>query len=204
MHPDVSVIKVGGSLLDWPELPDRLTVFLERQRSRLATDRMILIAGGGATADLVRRLDRDHRLDDETAHRLAIHAMDLSARFLAAIMPGTVAVERLTDRFRAWREGQLPILIPSSILQDIERCGAAPLPRSWDTTSDSIAAWIAGHLGASSLVLLKSASLPEGAGRLEAARLERVDPNFPRIAHGLARVEYVNLRDSAADLLILD
>jgi 5-(aminomethyl)-3-furanmethanol phosphate kinase len=204
MNEHVSVIKVGGSLLDWPELPHRLTLFLDGQRSRSASRRSILIAGGGAAADLVRRLDRDHPLDDETAHRLAIHAMDLTARFLAAILPGSVTIDRLPDRFKVWGERRIPVLVPSPILRDIERLGSAPLPPTWETTSDSIAAWIACHLGAASLVLLKSASLPRGADRLEAARLERVDPNFPRIAQNLPRVAYLNLRDPAGELLTLD
>jgi 5-(aminomethyl)-3-furanmethanol phosphate kinase len=204
MYADVSVIKVGGSLLDWPELPDRLSVFLEGQRNRVASGRLVAIAGGGPAADLARRLDRDHHLGDETAHQLAIHAMDLTARFLAAILPGSVAVDRLAELFSVWSAGRVPVLIPSPILQDIERTGMSPLPRSWDTTSDSIAAWIATHLRATSLVLLKSASLPSGADRQMAARLERVDPHFPRISRDLPRVEYLNLRDPAGHRLTLD
>jgi aspartokinase-like uncharacterized kinase len=201
---DCFVIKVGGSLLDWPELPDHLTLFLDRQRARVASGHLLLIAGGGRVADLVRNLDRDHRLGDETAHRLAIQAMDLTARFLAAILPGSVAVDRLTERFQVWSTGRIPVLVPSPILQDIERTGMPRLPRSWDTTSDSIAAWIAAHLGAESLVLLKSASLPSSADRQLAARLERVDALFPRISRVLPRVEFLNLRDPDGDLLTLD
>jgi 5-(aminomethyl)-3-furanmethanol phosphate kinase len=203
MHADVSVIKVGGSLLDWPELPDRLTLFLKGQRTRAASGRLVLLAGGGPAVDLVRRLDRDHHLGGETAHRLAIHAMDLTARFLAAILPGSIAVDRLVELFPVWSADRIPVLMPSPILQNIERPGMAQLPRSWDTTSDSIAAWIADHLGARALVLLKSASLPIGADRQMAARLERVDPLFPQLSRALPRVEYLNLRDPAGELLTL-
>ena len=179
MHADVSVIKVGGSLLDWPDLPDRLSVFLKGQRTEVASGHRVLLAGGGPAVDLVRRLDRDHHLGGETAHRLAIHAMDLTARCLVAILPGSVAVDRLGELFPVWSSGRIPVLTPSPILQDIERPGMAPLPRTWDMTSDSIAAWIADHLGAKSLILLKSASLPIGADREMAARLERVTHSFP-------------------------
>ena len=54
----------------------------------------------------------------------------------------------------------IPLLVPSVILDELEARHPSPLPPSWDVTSDTIAAWIAGQLRARSLVLLKSASLP--------------------------------------------
>jgi aspartokinase-like uncharacterized kinase len=204
MDADLSVIKVGGSLLGWPELPRRLTAFLAEQRARSAAGRFVLLAGGGAAADLVRSLDRHHQFDDETAHDLAIRAMDLTARLLAAVLPDATPVEQLADCWPAWNAGRIPVLVPTPIVRHIERQGSSRLPRSWDTTSDSIAAWIAGYLRADCLILLKSASLPLGAGRRGAALLERVDPNFPRISRGIPRVRYLNLRDPSTDLVALD
>ena len=78
------------------------------------------------------------------------------------------------------------------------------MPPSWDVTSDTIAAWIAGQLKARSLVLLKSASLPADATRDLAARLKLVDPVLPPDLLGRARsVEYLNLRDPSATPEIL-
>jgi aspartokinase-like uncharacterized kinase len=57
------------------------------------------------------------------------------------------------------------VLAPSRWLRD-----ADPLPHSWDVTSDSIAAWIAGEIGARELVLVKP---PHASGEL-------VDPLFHR------------------------
>ena len=42
------------------------------------------------------------------------------------------------------------MLLPAALLAEHD-----PLPESWDVTSDSIAAWVAGAAGASRLVLLK-------------------------------------------------
>ncbi len=199
----LTIIKVGGSLLDWIELPARLGYFLADHRSRIAGGCTILIAGGGRAADLVRRLDRDHRLGDETAHRLAIRAMDLSGLFLAAILPGSIIVERMAELPEAWGSGRIPVLIAGPVLEEIERPGVVSLPHSWETTSDSIAARIAVHLEADSLVLLKSTPLRVGASREEAARLERVDPLFPSVSQTIPRVEYLNLRDQSAERLTL-
>jgi hypothetical protein len=67
--------------------------------------------------------------------------------------------------------------------------------KTWDTTSDSIAARVATMLGAHELVLLKSSSIPSGATRDAAVRLGLVDPVFPNTSQFLERVSYVNLRD---------
>ena len=48
--------------------------------------------------------------------------------------------------------GQVPVIAPLQWLRSMD-----PLPHSWDVTSDSIAAWLAGALDAERLVLIKSA-----------------------------------------------
>ena len=89
---------------------------------------------------------------------------------------------------------RLPILAPAEWLR-----AADPLPHSWDVTSDSIAAWVAGQVFARQLVLLKSVDLlVQGAdrtapgfraGRDELAVLARkgiVDAYLPRaLASGM-------------------
>jgi aspartokinase-like uncharacterized kinase len=193
------VVKVGGSLLDWPELPTRLKAFLGARRTMNPDERTILITGGGSVADLVRELDRLHWLGDATAHDLAPHALDFTAELLAALLPGLlVAVDRIEALSPAWSAGSVPVLAPRRIIEQIERYAPDPLPTSWDVTSDTIAARIAVYLQSESLVLLKSAAPPRGATLTEAARLEWVDPMFPHVARALRRVEYLNLRDPSA------
>jgi aspartokinase-like uncharacterized kinase len=186
------VVKVGGSLLDWPELPDHLADYLAHRRG----ERLVLIAGGGPAADLVRTLDRVHDLGQERAHQLALHALDLTARLLAALIPASV-VQHVDALAACWHEGELPVLAPRLFLSDDDRAAGA-LPHTWDATSDSIAARAALRIGAGELVLLKSASLPPGTDRLGAARLGLVDPVFDSAAHGLGRVAYVCLREPGA------
>jgi aspartokinase-like uncharacterized kinase len=197
------VLKVGGSLLDWPELPVRLAGWLEARRSSHPRERPVLIAGGGPAADLVRALDRVHHFGDTNAHELAIQALGLTARLLAAILPGGTPVDRLEDLASVWSDGGLPVLIPAPVLAEIEQPGQDCLPPSWDVTSDSIAARIAVHLDAEHFILLKSASLPAGARRDEASKSGWVDPMFPHVARALRYVAYLNLRDPTARLEVL-
>jgi aspartokinase-like uncharacterized kinase len=202
IRPGLAVIKVGGSLLDWPELPGRLTEFLNGRRARMPAERAVLIAGGGPAADLIRLLDQVHGLGDRTAHVLALHALDLTAIMLAAILPRSSPVDRIEALSTAWDAGDIPILVPRSILSAIDRSGSGfnPLPESWDVTSDTIAARIAAYLEAESLILLKSASVPVGTSRAAAARLGLVDPILPLAARALPSVAYLNLRRTPAKL----
>ena len=199
-HSLWTVVKVGGSLLDWFELPSRLVAFLNALQSRSPDGRLLLIVGGGSAADLVRDLDRTHGIGDEAAHQLAIRAMDLSARFLAAILPGSILVDRLESLTVIETLEQIPVLLSGPILEEIERQDIVSLPRSWDSTSDSIAARIAVYLQAESLILLKSVPIPPDATRQLAARLERVDPLFPEVSRDIPYVGYLNLRDPLSTL----
>lgn len=187
----VTVVKLGGSLLDWPELPRRLGMLLDAGTG----GRSILVVGGGAMADVIRSMDRVHGLDPRAAHDLAVGTMEVSAALLAALMPSCwVAAGR--DAFEAiWRAGGTPILAPRWFLGEVDALRPDPLPASWDVTSDSIAARVAEYLGASRLILLKSVA-PKVSTLGDAARTGLVDPYFPTAAARLPRIEVVCLRDS--------
>ena len=58
---------------------------------------------------------------------------------------------------------------------------AAALPETWDLTSDSLAAWLAGALGAGRLVLIKHGHFEtETVDAHDLAARGVVDPLFPR------------------------
>jgi hypothetical protein len=91
--PGPIVVKVGGSLFDLPDLGSRLQSWLDR----LPTRQVLLVPGGGPTADVVRELDRRHGLGDERAHWLALRALMLNAYFLAELLPSAAVVENFRD-----------------------------------------------------------------------------------------------------------
>jgi aspartokinase-like uncharacterized kinase len=94
----------------------------------------------------------------------------------------------------AWCKGLVPVLAPRRFMETIDATSDDPLPESWETTSDSIAARLADHLHAS-LVLLKSASPGAVRDREELSRAGFLDPIFPRVSRRLERVTVVNLKD---------
>src|SRR5262249_41181668 len=114
------IVKVGGSLLDWPELPTRLEPFLDVRRAVKPDEQTILIAGGGPVAELVRVLDRAHGLGDPTAHRLALRALDFTAALLAALVPRSALIDRFDALASTWNAGRVPVLVPRPVLDEME------------------------------------------------------------------------------------
>lgn len=179
-HRRIRIYKVGGSLFDWPELFDRLTALLTSESGR-----PLLVSGGGAAADVVREWDRLHQLGDRRAHRLAITSLRLGEAFLADGLAGATIVTDRQQAAAAWTMQRLPILCVEEFLNAEEAAGAEPLPASWNVTSDSIAAWIAGRWPAE-LVLLKSTTP-------EFAREPFVDRYFPIACRTVRAAEWLDL-----------
>ncbi len=190
------VVKVGGSLLDWPELTVRLETFLGSDVAREGGPhpRFVLIVGGGPVADAIRALDKAQGFGAARAHRLALGAMDLTAELLAGELSGGLLVRSLEELPGAWRAERRPILAVRRYMEEVDEPGGDPLPRSWSVTSDSIAARIADRLGADRLILLKSTATA-ASSRREAAEAGLVDPVFPKASALLGRVEVVALRE---------
>ena len=182
------VVKVGGSLLRRPNLGVALQAWIERQPTR----HLLLIPGGGEGVDVIRRLDKCHQLGDELAHGLALSALSLTARVLAALLPCAIVMEEVTESGRAWEANQIPILDVMRFLKQDERCSAR-LPHSWAVTSDSIAARVAVVHQAAKLVLLKSCPIPQNQSMAELAAHGIVDEHFPVLAQRLPQVELVTL-----------
>src|SRR5439155_22099512 len=116
--------------------------------------RLLVVPGGGPFADSVRNVARQLPVSDDAAHWMAVLAMDQYAHLIAERIDAGVIVAEPRGIAAALDRGQVPVLAPSRWLREVD-----PLPHSWQVTSDSIAAWVAGRLGASHLVLVK----PPGA-----------------------------------------
>lgn len=185
-----TVVKVGGSLLGWKGLPAGLSDYLD------TVDRhtTVLIAGGGGAADFLRALDSTHRIGEKRSHGLALMALDLTAHALAAVVPGLAVVGHPEGLSGAVERGQTPVLAPRWFVENIDGRSAEPLKESWEVTSDSIAARVAGFLGAAELVLLKSTGLGTITTRAGAARAGIVDPAFPAASAAIPRLAVINLR----------
>jgi aspartokinase-like uncharacterized kinase len=150
-----TVVKLGGGLVAYAELFDAaLAAISEAPRRRT----LLVVPGGGPFADAVRDVDRRLRLSDDAAHWMAILAMDQFAHLIVERLAGAVYVRSRMEIALAFNGAgtgaEIPVLAPYTWLRE-----ADPLPHTWDVTSDSIAAWVAGQVGARQLILVK----PPGA-----------------------------------------
>ena len=155
MKEGLTVLKVGGAVCR--ESASRQAALAAV--GRLANGRRVLVVpGGGAFADDVRAAQRAQGFSEDIAHWMAILAMDQLARVISAELVGSHLVNLRSEVAPVLDSGRVPVLAPHAWMR-----AADPLPHSWDITSDSIAAFIAGSLDASELILLKPVEGPVDA-----------------------------------------
>jgi len=159
---------LGGSHATGPHLKDWLAAIAAEAGS------IVIAPGGGPFADAVRAAQPRIGFDDRAAHAMALMAMAQFGSALESLNPALRLAASRAAILRALKEAKVPVWSPERMAR------AAALPETWDLTSDSLAAWLAGALGASRLVLVKH-------GRFEGAAVDAhdlvvrgvVDPLFP-------------------------
>lgn len=146
----IRVVKLGGSLLSAGVLPACLDKLADRGEP------MVIVPGGGEFADQVRRSQASWAFGDVAAHRMALLAMRQMGWLMHALNPlfqpadSVAAIAELLSRKRS------AIWMP-----DYAELDADGVEASWEVTSDSLAAWLAGRLGADELILVKSAEIAD-------------------------------------------
>jgi 5-(aminomethyl)-3-furanmethanol phosphate kinase len=164
----INVIKIGGGLIAIPGALDRVCQEVSAASARHS---IIVVPGGGPFADAVRAFDRSFPLSPATAHWMALLAMDQYGHVLVDRIRGAVLVDEPGSLLERVNTGSVAVLAPSRWLRS-----ADVLPRTWEVTSDSIAAFVAGAVDAARLILVKP------AGNLE----EPVDSYFTTaLPHGM-------------------
>ena len=169
MRQNLTVIKLGGSHAFAPHLP-RWIEAIAMHRGRI-----VLVPGGGPFADAVRAAQPKMGFDDGAAHRMALLAMEQYGCALASGRKRFSLAETRAAIDRALALRQVPVWLPTRMV-----LAAPEIPWSWDVTSDSLAAWLAGKIGARRLLLVKHDAT---AGTVRARELLRrgvVDKAFPR------------------------
>lgn len=171
MHDgQIIVVKLGGSFAGSRHLTDWVGALAR------CGGRSIIVPGGGPFADAVRQSQARIGFSNVTAHYLALLAMEQFGRVLASLDPNFRVADTATAIRGALRAGNVPIWLPVKM---VLKC--PEIPKSWEVTSDSLAAWLSGRIGARQLVLVKHGG-PFGnpLSAVDLAALGIVDQAFPR------------------------
>jgi aspartokinase-like uncharacterized kinase len=164
------VVKLGGSVIRSPQLAAWLDAIAVARQS------IVVVPGGGALADEVRACQAQLGLADQTAHRMALLAMDQLAWAVAGLRQGFAVGATEAELRQALGRRQVAVWAPFALIS-----GRTDIEASWRLTSDSLALWLADRVGARSCYLIKSIAPPK-VRRLGARQLARdgiVDEAFP-------------------------
>ena len=129
------VVKLGGSLAESRRLARILQIVAA---SRVP---VVVVPGGGAFADAVRRAQADFGLPDAAAHRMALLAMHQTGLMLAALNGRLEPVETLPAMRAALTRSAIPVWLPYKMASRDPR-----IPADWSATSDGLAARLAERL----------------------------------------------------------
>jgi aspartokinase-like uncharacterized kinase len=176
----IVVVKLGGGLAGIPGALDAACAAVGDLARR---HRVVVVPGGGPFADAVREFDRREGLGDDAAHWMAMLAMDQYAHVLAQRIERAVLVEEPGGLGPAVGAGRPAVLAPYRWMRS-----ADVLPHSWDATSDSAAAFIAGALDAAHLVLVKPRDGP-AEEMLDGCFLQVLPADLPWTVIGWERLD---------------
>ena len=167
----LTVVKIGGSLDRDPLLRDWLQMLLDAGRGQV-----VVVAGGGAFADLVRQHQAHWQFDDLAAHNMAVLAMMQSTTMMKALAPGLVLAATPAAAARALRGQHVVLWWPRRWLRR-----APDALTHWGATSDSLAATLAASLDADRLVLVKSCPIQPDLELAAQSARGVIDADFCRI-----------------------
>ncbi len=211
-HLPSRVLKLGGSLLDLPHLGDRLRNWLDGESEKMT----LLVSGGGGLVETMRLLDAVHDFDASWSHWRCIELMQMTSQIIQTQLPGWLAVKTPSELKNCFNRS-LPelraIVFPTAYytpeLASQDEVGDR-LPETWETTSDSLAAYLARKISADELVLLKSTTphsatwsqpgmvcataSPTSDDLSDWQRTGLVDGYFVKAAASIGLVRTVNLR----------
>src|SRR5215475_10375593 len=167
---DLTVVKLGGSYAFSTNLKNWINAVAA------CAGRVVVAPGGGPFADVVTTAQARMGFDDRAAHRMALLAMDQYGYALANLRTELRLAASATAIRRVLLDGGVPVWSATRMV-----CSAKDIPWSWEVTSDSLAAWLAGRIGAQRALLVKHVEPPPGPlSAYELVASGMVDPAFPR------------------------
>jgi aspartokinase-like uncharacterized kinase len=113
--------------------------------------RVMVIPGGGPTDNTIECMDRVYHFHPDTHHRACARAQDQTGLMICdPSVSGTLsACESLEEARRSLDAGDVAVLLPSRLIFALD-----PFERTWEITSDAMAAYFAWLVRCNRLLIL--------------------------------------------------
>ncbi len=170
------VVKIGGSLSSHPMLPAWLDLL-----AQCGGGRVTVVSGGGVFADEVRHAQAHWRINDLSAHNMAVLAMAQTAYLMHGLNPQLRLARSADDIRHVLQAGGTALWLPFEMQRD-----GPDADTNWEVTSDSIAFELAQRLNAERLVVVKSCEIDPKASLAQLGEAGIVDARFATLSNAAA------------------
>ena len=140
------IVKLGGSWVSNPELL-KLIDKLYNYRN----EPIVLVVGGGKFVDAIRFAHEKINFDEGLAHKLSVKSTEIYAKILKNIASKKISFVKRFSEINSKKK--LEIFLP-----DKELIKDKLLEKNWESTSDSIACWLARKIKGKGVIFIKSVS----------------------------------------------
>ena len=180
------VVKIGGSLYHSRNLPAWLSCITGGAESGI-----VIVPGGGPFADQVREAARQWNLPQACAHDMAVLGMQQYAHMMLGLNDQLELVDSIEEMMQGKYTNKAMVWAPYPAVKS-----ASDIDKSWETTSDSLALWLATKLSAKALFLVKSAPVKDQSVQ-ELINNHVIDQRFNTFLNDYSgRVQVYNAADS--------
>ena len=156
------ILKIGGSWITSHLLVDLLKL-LKKQAKK---ENILIVVGGGCFADSVRHVYKNKKMSEKTGNFIALKSTELFAYLLKEIDTDIDLIEGF-DSFRS--KGNLKVWLPSKVLKK-----ESSFISNWESTSDSVAAWLYNKINAKGLLFIKSLKLNRNSYNLKYLQKQKI------------------------------
>tara|TARA_X000001036_G_scaffold337104_1_gene316064 strand:- start:938 stop:1531 length:594 start_codon:yes stop_codon:yes gene_type:complete len=143
----VIIIKLGGSLMHSNNLTYWLRVIFDHKRNNT----VVVVPGGGEFADSIRNIQQRRNFHNKVAHKMALLAMSQYGYFLTSLNSNIKIIKTINLLPIKEDSNNSYLWLPNALLDNSEG-----IDETWNSTSDSIALWLAIKLSAEKLIIVKS------------------------------------------------
>lgn len=156
------ILKIGGSWITSHLLVDLLKL-LKKQAKK---ENILIVVGGGCFADSVRHVYKNKKMSEKTGNFIALKSTELFAYLLKEI---DADIDLIEDFGSFSNKGNLKVWLPSKVLKK-----ESSFISNWESTSDSVAAWLYNKINAKGLLFIKSLKLNRNSYNLKYLQKQKI------------------------------